>query len=210
MAEEAAEITEEETVEAAIRAGEEAAGNDFKLKNEKAAEEVAKLCEELEAAEAAMNLSDRTRLRIRSDRLGLESVVLVAGKLTYQDVNVPRGVAFNLCTMLGAYRLSQDAQVRGSLQGGGGQRQRFGSRHQRRCGKRRRRPRLGGARDHRAARSERRRLAALKRASGPRAARGVPFDGSVYRDAGLFYSMISGQVAVGPNRGFPGVLYWVM
>lgn len=53
MAEEAAEMTEEEMVEAAIRAGEEAADNDFKLKYEKAAEEVAKLREELEAAEAA-------------------------------------------------------------------------------------------------------------------------------------------------------------
>lgn len=53
MAEEAAGMTEEEMVEAAIRAGEEAADNDFKLKYEKAAEEVAKLREELEAAEAA-------------------------------------------------------------------------------------------------------------------------------------------------------------
>lgn len=42
MAEEPAEMTEEEMVEAAIRAGEEAADNDFKLKYEKVEAELAR------------------------------------------------------------------------------------------------------------------------------------------------------------------------
>lgn len=52
--------------------------------------------------EAAQNLFDRTRIRIRADRLGLESVSLIAGKLTYQGVDVPKDVAFELRTKLGA------------------------------------------------------------------------------------------------------------
>lgn len=52
--------------------------------------------------EAAQNLFDRTRIRIRADRLGLESVSLIAGKLTYQGVDVPKNVAFELRTKLGA------------------------------------------------------------------------------------------------------------
>ena len=73
-------------------------------------EQVDSLQEECEEAfgplpEAAMNLFDRTRLRIRADRLGLESVALVAGKLTYQGVDVPKGVAFDLRTKLGAIAL---------------------------------------------------------------------------------------------------------
>ena len=61
-------------------------------------------CEETfgELPEAAQNLFDRTRIRIRADRLGLESVSLVAGKLTYQGVDVPKDVAFELRTKLGA------------------------------------------------------------------------------------------------------------
>lgn len=51
MAEEPAEMTEEEMVEAAIRAGEEAADNDFKLKYEKVEAELAELREQLAAAE---------------------------------------------------------------------------------------------------------------------------------------------------------------
>lgn len=61
-------------------------------------------CEEAFGAlpEAAQNLFDRTRIRIRADRLGLESVSLIAGKLTYQGVDVPKDVAFELRTKLGA------------------------------------------------------------------------------------------------------------
>ena len=61
-------------------------------------------CEEAFGAlpEAALNLFDRTRIRIRADRLGLENVSLIAGKLTYQGVDVPKDVAFELRTKLGA------------------------------------------------------------------------------------------------------------
>ena len=53
MAEEVAEMTEEEMVEAAIRAGEEAADNDFKLKYEQAQSELSEVREQLSAAEEA-------------------------------------------------------------------------------------------------------------------------------------------------------------
>ncbi len=61
-------------------------------------------CEEAFGAlpEAARNLFDRARIRIRADRLGLEGISLVAGKLTYQGVDVPKEVAFELRTKLGA------------------------------------------------------------------------------------------------------------
>ncbi len=67
-------------------------------------DELQEECEETFGAlpEAAQNLFDRTRIRIRADRLGLESVALIAGKLTYQGVDVPKGVAFDLRTKLGA------------------------------------------------------------------------------------------------------------
>ena len=61
-------------------------------------------CEEEfgELPEAARNLFDRARIRIRADRLGLDSIVLVAGKLTFQGVDVPKDVAFDLRSKLGA------------------------------------------------------------------------------------------------------------
>ena len=51
---------------------------------------------------AAKNLFDRARIRIRGGRLGLESVSLAAGRLTFQGVDVPKTVAFDLKTRLGA------------------------------------------------------------------------------------------------------------
>lgn len=67
-------------------------------------DELQEECEETfgKLPEAAQNLFDRTRIRIRADRLGLESVMLSAGKLTYQGVDVPKDVAFELRTKLGA------------------------------------------------------------------------------------------------------------
>ncbi len=58
MAEEPAEMTEEEMVEAAIRAGEEAADNDFKLKFEKVEAELAEAREQLAAAEEAKTAAE--------------------------------------------------------------------------------------------------------------------------------------------------------
>lgn len=56
--EEVPAMTEEEMVEAAIRAGEEAADNDFKLKYEKAAKELADARAELEAAADAKKAAE--------------------------------------------------------------------------------------------------------------------------------------------------------
>ena len=52
--------------------------------------------------DAARNLFDRTRLRIRAGRLGLESVSLTGGKIVFQGVDVPKDVAFDLRGKLGA------------------------------------------------------------------------------------------------------------
>ena len=52
-----ATMTEDEMVEAAIRAGEEAADNDFKLKFEQAQKELADVRSELDAAAEAQKLS---------------------------------------------------------------------------------------------------------------------------------------------------------
>lgn len=51
---------------------------------------------------AAANLIDRARIRIRAERLGLESVSLTQGRLVYQGVDVPKAVAFELKGKLGA------------------------------------------------------------------------------------------------------------
>lgn len=69
-----------------------------------AVDEVQQACEEEfgKLPEAAQNLMDRARIRIRADRLGLESVSLVGGKLTYIGVDVPKDVAFELRGSLGA------------------------------------------------------------------------------------------------------------
>ena len=69
-----------------------------------AVDELQESCEEEFGAlpHAAQNLFDRTRIRIRADRLGLESVMLAAGKLTFTGVDVPKDVAFDLRGKLGA------------------------------------------------------------------------------------------------------------
>ena len=51
---------------------------------------------------AAANLFDRARIRIRAERLGLESISLTQGRLVYQGVDVPKTVAFDLKGRLGA------------------------------------------------------------------------------------------------------------
>ncbi|MDY4041139.1 MAG: nucleotide exchange factor GrpE [Collinsella sp.] len=66
---EAPQMTEEEMVEAAIRAGEQAADEDFKLKLERAQADLAALREELTAAEDARDAADE-RAREAQDRVG--------------------------------------------------------------------------------------------------------------------------------------------
>ena len=79
-------MTEEEMVEAAIRAGEDAANDDFKVKFEQAQQEAADLRGELEAAEAkAAEASDRCcrlqadwenfRRRTAAERLDIERAI---------------------------------------------------------------------------------------------------------------------------------------
>ena len=55
-----------------------------------------------ELPQAALNLFDRARIRIRAERLGLESVSLTQGRLVFQGVDVPKTVAFELKGRLGA------------------------------------------------------------------------------------------------------------
>ena len=61
--------------------------------------------------QAAANLFDRARIRIRAERLGLESVALTQGRLVFQGIDVPKTVAFELKGQLGGYQLSQEPQV---------------------------------------------------------------------------------------------------
>ena len=51
---------------------------------------------------AGRNLFDRARIRIRAGRLGIESISLAAGRLTFQGIDVPKTVAFDLRDRLGA------------------------------------------------------------------------------------------------------------
>ena len=61
-------MTEEEMIEAAIRAGEEAAENDFKLKYEQASSELVDVRRQLSEAEEALKAAD-TRSRDAQDRV---------------------------------------------------------------------------------------------------------------------------------------------
>ena len=70
-------------------------------------ESVDRLQEETEAVhgelpQAGLNLFDRARIRIRGERLGLESVTLSGGRLTFLGVDLPKNVAFDLKDRLGA------------------------------------------------------------------------------------------------------------
>ena len=51
---------------------------------------------------AGRNLFDRARIRIRGERLGMESVSLTQGRVVYQGVDVPKKVAFALRQKYGA------------------------------------------------------------------------------------------------------------
>ena len=78
-----------------------------KLASAEDLESVDEVQEETEAAHgelprAAENLFDRARIRIRGERLGLESVSCTGGRLVFQGVDVPKQTAFELKSRLGA------------------------------------------------------------------------------------------------------------
>ena len=69
---------------------------------------------------AARNLFDRARLRIRAERLGLESIALSAGRLVYQGVDVPKTVAFDLRDRLGAVNFPRSRKLSVPYKAGAG------------------------------------------------------------------------------------------
>ena len=69
---------------------------------------------------AARNLFDRARLRIRAERLGLESIALSAGRLVYQGVDVPKMVAFDLRDRLGAVNFPKSRKLSVPYKAGAG------------------------------------------------------------------------------------------
>ena len=69
---------------------------------------------------AARNLFDRARLRIRAERLGLESIALSAGRLVYQGVEVPKVVAFDLRDRLGAVNFPKSRKLSVPYKAGAG------------------------------------------------------------------------------------------
>ena len=69
---------------------------------------------------AAKNLFDRARLRIRADRLGLESISLAAGRLTFQGVDVPKTVAFDLKSRLSAVNFPKSRKLSVPYKAGAG------------------------------------------------------------------------------------------
>ncbi len=87
-----------------------------------AVDEVQQECEERfgEAPLAARNLFDRARLRIRADRLGLESVSLTGGRLVFQGIDVPKDVAFDLRSRLGATNFPKSRKLSVPCRAGAG------------------------------------------------------------------------------------------
>ena len=69
---------------------------------------------------AARNLFDRARLRIRAERLGLESIALSAGRLVYQGVDVSKAVAFDLRDRLGAVNFPKSRKLSVPYKAGAG------------------------------------------------------------------------------------------
>ena len=73
-----------------------------------------------ELPEAALNLFDRNRLRIRAGRLGMESVSLTGGRLVFQGVDVPRDVALDLRSRLGAVNFPRSRKIQVPYRAGAG------------------------------------------------------------------------------------------
>ncbi len=85
-------------------------------------DEAERACEEEfgELPLAARNLFDRARLRIRGDRLGLESISLTGGRLTFQGVDVSKKVAFELRDRLGAVNFPKSRKLSVPYKAGAG------------------------------------------------------------------------------------------
>lgn len=73
-----------------------------------------------ELPQAAANLFDRARIRIRAERLGLESISLTQGRLVFQGVDVPKNVAFDLKSTLGAINYPKSRKLTVPYRAGAG------------------------------------------------------------------------------------------
>ena len=69
---------------------------------------------------AAQNLFDRARIRVRAGRLGLESVAIAGGRLTFQGIDVPKKVAFDLRDRLGAVNFPKSRKLSVPYKAGAG------------------------------------------------------------------------------------------
>ena len=81
--------------------------------------------EETEAAHgelplAGLNLFNRARIRIRGERLGLESVTLSGGRITFLGIDVPKKVAFELKTRYGAVNFPKSRKLSVPYKAGAG------------------------------------------------------------------------------------------
>ena len=88
-------------------------------------ESIDEVQEETEAAHgelplAGLNLFNRARIRIRGERLGLESVTLSGGRITFLGVDVPKKVAFELKTRYGAVSFPKSRKLSVPYKAGAG------------------------------------------------------------------------------------------
>ncbi len=88
-------------------------------------ESIDEVQEETEAAHgelplAGLNLFNRARIRIRGERLGLESVTLSGGRITFLGVDVPKKVAFELKTRYGAVNFPKSRKLSVPYKAGAG------------------------------------------------------------------------------------------
>ena len=88
-------------------------------------ESIDEVQEETEAAHgelplAGLNLCNRARIRIRGERLGLESVTLSGGRITFLGVDVPKKVAFELKTRYGAVNFPKSRKLSVPYKAGAG------------------------------------------------------------------------------------------
>ena len=97
----------------------------LRLLNRYDVEGIDEVQEETEAAHgdlplAGLNLFNRARIRIRGERLGLESVTLSGGRITFLGVDVPKKVAFELKTRYGAVNFPKSRKLSVPYKAGAG------------------------------------------------------------------------------------------